>query len=60
MEKEKNSETDKNSCRCALCGSAYNLSMYAHRVTGYIVGWVFACKDCGHVLADGNITIAVK
>ena len=48
---------EPNACRCISCGSGKNLSMYAHRVAGYIVGWVFVCPDCGEDVAERGITI---
>ena len=48
---------EPTACRCILCGSGKNLSMYAYRVAGYIVGWVVACQNCRDGVTELSITI---
>jgi len=34
----------ETSVRCYLCHGSKDLVMLAHRVDGYLVGWLFVCK----------------
>ena len=57
---ELDNRIEPTACRCILCGSGTHLSMYAHRVAGYIVGWVFACPDCGADVEERSIVLLNK
>lgn len=53
-------EIDRYACRCILCGSSNDLRMYDHRIAGYIVGWVFACPECGERVANSELILQPK
>lgn len=48
---------EHTTCRCILCHSEACLSMYAHKIDGYIVGWVFVCPACEDNISSKSITV---
>lgn len=45
---------------CAVCRSTVDLEMFAHRAEdGSMVGWIFVCEKCTHLVKNAAITMAV-
>lgn len=45
------------SVRCYLCHNSLDLVMLAHRVDGYLVGWLFVCRDDFENIRGKNLKI---
>ncbi len=46
---------------CFTCGEEYGLCMFAHRnKASLIVGWLFSCMSCMHIIKDGSIDVKLK
>lgn len=46
--------------KCILCHSCNDLVMVAHRIDGYLVGWILVCRSCFHQVIDKEMTIEFK
>ena len=42
---------------CIKCKATGQLIMFAHRIEGQMVGWVFACKDCWPMVTGAQLEI---
>lgn len=51
----------KYTISCVSCGTSHDLMMIPHRNTsGWLVGWVFVCDACRHMVLGSVIQIDVK
>lgn len=45
---------------CLFCESRTNLEMFAHiKRNGLMVGWIFVCQKCTHLVEGNTITMEV-
>ena len=43
---------------CFFCGTTKDLMMQPHRIDGKMVGWVFVCAECEHLVIGKNFVLA--
>lgn len=43
--------------KCLNCHSKIDLTMVAHRVDGFLVGWIFVCRNCFPIVAGKQLIL---
>jgi len=49
--------TDDYVLKCINCHAKQDLIMTAHRIDGYLVGWIFVCRSCFGEIAGKQLIL---